>query len=70
MESKLRTIVKAVTWQALGLATTSALAWLHTGSLTSALTFALSTAGTGMAFFIVHERAWARVRWGVNDYHA
>lgn len=65
METKSRTIAKALTWQALGLATTGALAWLHTGSAISALTFALSTAGTGLAFFIVHERVWARVRWGI-----
>lgn len=67
MESKRRTLAKAVTWQALGLATTGALAWLHTGSMLSALTFALSTAGMGLAFFIVHERVWARVRWGMGE---
>lgn len=67
MESKLRTIAKAVTWQALGLLTTSALAWFHTGSVASALTFALSTAASGLAFFVLHERVWARVRWGIGE---
>ncbi|MCY0092634.1 DUF2061 domain-containing protein [Hoeflea ulvae] len=66
MESKLRTIAKAITWQALGLAVTGALAWFHTGSMVTAMSFALTTATSGLAFFIVHERAWARVRWGIG----
>lgn len=65
MESNLRTIIKAMTWQLLGLLTTSLLAWFHTGSVLGALTFALSTSATGFAFFFVHERLWARVSWGV-----
>ncbi|WP_420407888.1 DUF2061 domain-containing protein [Hoeflea sp.] len=67
MESNLRTIIKAVTWQLLGLLTTSLLAWFHTGSVLDALTFALSTSATGFAFFFLHERVWARVRWGAAE---
>lgn len=70
MESKLRTIAKAITWQVLGLAVTGALAWFHTGSMTTALSFALSTAASGLAFFIVHERIWARVGWGIGGRQA
>jgi uncharacterized membrane protein len=68
METRTRTLLKAVTWQVLGLATTGALAWFHTGSAIAALSFALSTAGAGLAFFIVHERIWARVRWGLGPH--
>jgi len=70
MESKLRTIAKAITWQALGLAVTGALAWFHTGNMVTAMSFALSTAASGLAFFIMHERVWARVRWGIGERHA
>ena len=70
MESKLRTIAKALTWQALGLTVTGALAWFHTGNMATALSFALTTAASGLAFFIVHERLWARVRWGIAERHA
>jgi uncharacterized membrane protein len=69
MESKLRTIAKAITWQALGLAVTGALAWFHTGNMVTALSFALSTAASGLAFFVLHERLWARVRWGIAERH-
>jgi len=70
MESKLRTVAKALTWQVIGLAVTGALAWLHTGSMVTALSFALSTAASGLAFFFVHERIWARVSWGIGERHA
>jgi len=70
MESKLRTIAKAITWQVLGLAVTGALAWFHTGSVMTALSFALTTAASGFAFFFVHERLWARIRWGISGRHA
>jgi uncharacterized membrane protein len=66
MESNLRTIMKATTWQLLGLLTTSLLAWFHTGSVLGALTFALSSAATGFAFFFLHERLWAHVKWGAG----
>ncbi|MCY0148868.1 DUF2061 domain-containing protein [Hoeflea sp. G2-23] len=70
MDSKIRTIVKAITWQILGLAVSGALAWFYTGSVITALSFAFSTATSGLAFFIVHERIWARVRWGIRERHA
>ncbi|OCW59037.1 DUF2061 domain-containing protein [Hoeflea olei] len=70
MDSPVRTIVKAVSWQALGLVSTALIAWLHTGAMLSALTFALSTSATGLAFFFLHERLWARVRWGLGEARA
>mgnify|MGYP003634379153 CR=1 FL=1 len=70
MDSPLRTIAKAVTWQILGLITTSLIAWLHTGSVIGALTFALSTSATGLAFFFLHERIWAHVGWGFRGRRA
>lgn len=66
MDSNLRTITKAVTWQIIGLVTTSLIAWLQTGSVISAITFALSTSASGFAFFFVHERIWSHVGWGLG----
>ncbi|WP_412050382.1 MULTISPECIES: DUF2061 domain-containing protein [unclassified Hoeflea] len=70
METTLRTIAKAITWQILGLVVTGALAWGYTGSVITALSFALSTAASGLAFFFVHERIWARINWGIRERHA
>lgn len=64
MESPARSIVKAVTWQLLGLVTMTLLAWLMTGSLTAAGSLAFAAALTGFACFILHERIWARIPWG------
>lgn len=66
MDSNLRTITKAVTWQIIGLLTTSLIAWFQTGSVISAITFALSTSASGFAFFFLHERIWSRVSWGLG----
>lgn len=64
MESPARSIVKAITWQLLGLFTMTALAWLATGSLVAAGGLAISGALSGFVCFILHERLWARISWG------
>lgn len=64
MDSRLRTFVKAVTWQVLGLFTTTLIVWLASGSMVAALGAAGGTAACSFVCYILHERAWARVRWG------
>lgn len=64
METPIRSIVKAVTWQALGLLTMTALAYLATGDLSAAGGLALGAAATSLVFFFVHERVWAAIPWG------
>ncbi len=64
MESPLRSIVKAVTWQVLGLITMTALAYVATGDLASAGGLALGAAATSLVFFFLHERVWALISWG------
>lgn len=64
MESPARSIVKAVTWQAIGLVTMTLMAWFATGSLTAAGGLALAGALSGFVCFILHERLWARISWG------
>lgn len=63
-ETPLRSIVKAATWQALGLITMTLMAFLITGDIAAASGLALSAAITGFLFFILHERIWARISWG------
>ena len=64
MESPLRSFVKALTWQVLGLITMTALAYLATGDIATAGSLALGGAVSGFAFFFLHERAWALIPWG------
>lgn len=64
MQTPARTIAKSLSWQALGLVTTTAIAYALTGSMVAGGTMALTMAGVGAVLFVAHERAWERVRWG------
>lgn len=64
METSRRTLMKAITWQALGIVTTAALGYPHTGSLWGALSLAVSASASGFVFFLLHEKIWNAVRWG------
>ena len=64
METMVRTVVKAATWQGLGILTMTALSYPQTGSLTGALSIAVSASASGFLFFLVHEKIWNAVRWG------
>lgn len=66
MDSKIRTIAKAITWQILGLVSMSALAFWQTGSIGGALTLAFSASLMSIGVYVLHERAWGRIRWGRN----
>ena len=64
METRTRTIIKACSWQACGLVTTTLLALILTGSLAEAGGFAVLSAGVGLVCYCIHERCWLMVRWG------
>lgn len=64
MESHTRSIVKAVSWQLVGLVTMTLLAFVATGDWRAAGGLALGAAGTGFVCFIIHERVWAHISWG------
>jgi len=67
MERPIRSIVKALTWQGLGLLSMTGITYLMTGSLLTGGAVALSGAASGAALYVLHERAWARIRWGLAD---
>jgi uncharacterized membrane protein len=64
METRLRSAVKAVTWQALGLAVMTAIGTAVTGSPGAGGAIAVIGSAAGFVTYILHERAWARIRWG------
>lgn len=63
-ERKLRSIVKAISWQVMGLVTTTAIAYVWTGSVSQAGGFAILSAAIGFACYFLHERLWALIPWG------
>lgn len=65
-ETLLRTVVRSATWRVGGVLLAALLTYALTGNL--ALSFELGLAYNAIRFvsFIAHERAWARVRWGLT----
>lgn len=64
METRRRSLVKALTWQLLGLLSMSLIGFLFTGSLSSGSALAVASAIVGFAMYLAHERIWAAIRWG------
>jgi uncharacterized membrane protein len=67
VDTQKRTVVKAVSWQVMGLVSMTLIAYLFTGSVEGSLGVALSSCATGFVCYFLHERAWAKVAWGVRD---
>jgi adenylylsulfate kinase len=64
IESKGRSIAKAVSWRAFGSATTAGIAWVLTRRAEVALLAGGADAVIKVALFFVHERLWNRLPFG------
>jgi len=64
METPLRTIAKALSWQAMGLVVMTGITFAITGSFAEGGLVAMLGAATGMVSYIFHERMWAKISWG------
>ena len=65
-EAHSRSFVKALSWRILGSIDTFMLSWFFTGNPKAAGAIATTEIITKMALYYVHERAWARIRWGIH----
>jgi uncharacterized membrane protein len=61
-----RSLAKTVSWRALASIDTFILGWIVTGSMMFAGSIASLEVLTKMVLYYAHERAWARVVWGVK----
>jgi adenylylsulfate kinase len=61
-ESNLRSILKAVSWRALGTIDTFALSWIITGEVKIAAAIGGVEIFTKMFLYYIHERAWQKIR--------
>ena len=66
METPTRTLIKSLTWQISGLIVMTVVTWFVTGSLVDGGAVAVSGALIGFFSYMVHERLWSRVRWGLK----
>lgn len=64
METRLRSVVKAVIWNLIGLSVMAIVGLLVTGSLTAGGLMAVINTVLGFATYLVYERVWARIHWG------
>ena len=64
METKQRTLAKAIGWNLLGLMMMSLVGLAMTGSMALGGTLAVINTLIGLGCYVVYERAWARITWG------
>tara|TARA_B100000902_G_scaffold232722_1_gene220725 strand:- start:12134 stop:12322 length:189 start_codon:yes stop_codon:yes gene_type:complete len=62
MESRVRSLAKAVTWRVVATLTTMLIAWLLIGDITVALSIGAIEFIAKFIIYYLHERAWDRVR--------
>lgn len=61
-----RSGVKTMTWRVTASMDTCVLALIFTGNVATAVSIGGFEVATKLVLYYVHERAWARVRWGVG----
>lgn len=64
METHARSVVKGISWRAVGTLDTTILVFLFTGELVLAAGVGATELITKVFLYWLHERAWQRVRWG------
>lgn len=64
METRQRSVVKAVIWNLMGLGTMAMVGIMATGSAALGGTLAVANTVIGFTMYILYERVWARIRWG------
>ncbi|MCB2127810.1 MAG: DUF2061 domain-containing protein [Rhodobacteraceae bacterium] len=64
MDSRKRTLFKALLWNLLGLAAMSAVGFAFTGSAVTGGSLAIANTAIGLVSYVLYERAWLHVAWG------
>ncbi|MFP4238925.1 MAG: DUF2061 domain-containing protein [Rhodosalinus sp.] len=64
METRARSLLKAVLWQVIGLVTTTLVGLVLTGSAVVGGAMALANCAIGLLAYIIYERLWVHIRWG------
>lgn len=64
METRVRSLVKAVIWNVIGLSVMAAVGLIVTGSLAAGGVMAVINTAIGFATYLIYERVWARIHWG------
>ena len=66
METRQRSVVKAILWNAMGLAVMTLVGLIATGSAALGGALAVVNTAIGLTMYVVYERIWAGISWGRN----
>ncbi|MFY2824929.1 DUF2061 domain-containing protein [Ruegeria sp. MALMAid1280] len=66
METRRRSVVKAVLWNVMGLIVMTLVGLLATGSAAIGGTLAIVNTAIGLTMYVIYERIWAGISWGRN----
>ncbi len=66
METRRRSVVKAVLWNAMGLVVMTLVGLVATGSAAVGGTLAIVNTAIGLTLYVIYERVWAGITWGRN----
>jgi len=66
VESRSRTVAKAVSWRIVATITSMTIVYLLTKEPLVTLGFGVIEVIAKMAFYYLHERVWHKVRWGTK----
>ncbi|WP_377193543.1 DUF2061 domain-containing protein [Ruegeria meonggei] len=66
METRRRSVVKAVVWNVMGLMVMTLIGVLATGSAAIGGTLAVVNTAIGLTLYVIYERIWAGITWGRN----
>ena len=64
MDSKIRLLTKAVTWQIAGFFTMALIGFVFTGSVAASSGIAFAGSVAGFLAYFVHELLWSKIAWG------
>ncbi|MEM1006551.1 MAG: DUF2061 domain-containing protein [Pseudomonadota bacterium] len=64
METRRRSVVKAVVWNAMGLAVMTLVGLIATGSAAVGGALAMINTAIGLTLYVIYERIWAGISWG------
>ncbi len=67
METKRRSLIKALSWRFIATFITMAIAFLITGETRLALEIGLLDTTIKFFTYFYHERFWLRIKWGRRD---
>ena len=66
METRKRSLLKALIWNAIGFAMMSLVGLIATGSMAVGGVMALVNSAIGLTLYVIYERVWSGIRWGRN----